>query len=271
MMSLNAAPLSAPPLTAPPLVTAHAGCMGTVANSRASIVAAFASRADIVEVDIRATKDGIVVLTHDDTIPLPGGGRVRVEDLAWEEIRAASAPGGEEGVMRLEMLFDLTGELDRTMRPGRRTVLNLDAKEPSALLVAALLLRARGMESEVIFSGLEIGEIAIAHERLPDFRYLFNADALVPAGRARSGDMDRVCSLASEHGCSGINLEWTRGSAAFVEYARNRGLPVMLWTVDRDEDMRTVLSYGPHSITTNHPDLLAALIGSSGKEKCNVL
>jgi glycerophosphoryl diester phosphodiesterase len=52
-----------------------------------------------------------------------------------------------------------------------------------------------------------------------------------------------------------------------VEIAQSRGFPVTLWTVDREEDMKIVLDYSPDSMTTNRPDILAALIDrhSSGK------
>ncbi len=256
-----------------PLVTAHAGCLGTVPNSRASILAAFASRSDIVEVDIRATKDGVVVLTHDDELAMPGGDRVKIEDLAWEEVRAVSArPGfGAESMMSLECFLDLVAELDGSVSPGGEPMLNLDAKESAAMLAAAAILRARGIESRIIFSGLGIEGIAVAAGEIPEFRYLFNADAVVPPGGGQLSDIERACSLARKNGCGGINLEWTRGSAIFVERAAGHGLPVMLWTVDDETDMKTVLSFGPNSITTNRPDLLAALIAKSRGEETHVL
>jgi hypothetical protein len=45
----------------------------------------------------------------------------------------------------------------------------------------------------------------------------------------------------------------------------------MLWTVDEVADMRIALSFRPHSITTNRPDLLAVLMATSRREEAHVL
>jgi glycerophosphoryl diester phosphodiesterase len=250
-----------------PVIAAHAGCMGTKPNSREAIVAALSSAAQVVEVDIRATKDGAVVLAHDDSLRLEHGRRAELKSILLRDVLRHAAGSGEAAPLELDELFDLVAELGATLRPGRAAVLNLDVKETAVLPRAATLVRRRGLEGSVFFSGLEREGIEAAMEQLSGLRYLFNADELLPAGGAREEDMAEACSLASRYGCCGINLEWTRASRALVEAARSRGLPVTLWTVDREEDMKVVLDYGPDAMTTNRPDLLDALIGrrSSGK------
>ena len=247
-----------------PLITAHAGCMGTLPNSRESFVAAFSSRADIVEADIRSTRDGVPVLTHDDAISIRGSKPVKVGSLDWAEIAALVDTGRADGIMRLEMYLDLAAELDSTLRGGASTVLNLDVKEPVVLGAAAKILRGRGLASSVLFSGLELEGLREARKTLAGLRYLFNADVLSPAGAVRGADCERICSIAAEFGCAGINLEWTKASASFMGRARGAGLPVMLWTVDGIEDMMAALALGPDSITTNEPDILAGLLAKAG-------
>ena len=242
------------------VITAHAGCMGTRPNSRESIVAAFSSEAEIVEVDIRSTKDGAVILAHDDSLSLKGGGKARLSALLHEDIRRHSAALACTPPLDLEELFSLVAELGATLRPGRPTILNLDIKDMDALPRTAALVRKHARQDSVVFSGLDRKGIEAARKELADFRYLFNADAFLPLSGAEEADMARACSLAREFGCCGINLEWTRVSGTLVRTARDWGLPVTLWTVDSREDMRTVLGFGPHSVTTNRPDLLAALI-----------
>ncbi len=238
------------------LVTAHAGCLGTVPNSMANIQAALASEADLVEVDLRATRDGVVVLAHDDSLET-GGGRARIGDLDWEELRKLPHPGGEW--LRLETVLDLAA--------GRDRVLNLDAKELAAMILASRLLRSRGMATDAVFSGLDSVGIRVARENLPGFRYLFNADAEVGEGGEGEGGegtagIAAVCALASASGACGVNLPWTRISASLVDYARRRCLPVLAWTVDDGADMAKALGTGVYSITTHRPDILAELIRS---------
>jgi glycerophosphoryl diester phosphodiesterase len=250
-----------------PVIAAHAGCMGTRPNSREAIVAAFSSAAQVVEVDIRATKDGAVVLAHDDSLRLERGGRAELKSILLEDVMRHAAGSGDAAPLELDELFDLAAKLDATLRPGRAAVLNLDVKETAVLPRAAALVRRRGLEDSVFFSGLEKEGIETAMEQLSGLRYLFNADEFLPVTGAREEDMAEACSLASKFGCYGINLEWTRASGLLVEIAQSRGLPVTLWTVDREEDMKIVLDYGPDSMTTNRPDMLAALIDRHSEEK----
>ena len=236
-----------------PCITAHAGCMNTIPNSRESLIAAFNSGADIVEVDIRASKDRVVVLAHDESIWSSRNGKAKVGDLSWEEIERRSSSAGT-ALLRLENFLEIAEKFNH------ETMLNLDIKDSSALSTAAAIIKARGISASVIFSGLDTEGIRMAREKLPGLAYFFNADELMPLSGATREDMGKTCALASEQGCSGINLEWTRASREFVDFAQSRGLLVMLWTVDDEESMRTALKYRPNSVTTNYPDLLARLM-----------
>ncbi len=244
-----------------PLITAHAGCMGTIPNSRESFIAAFSSKADIIEADIRSTRDGIPVLTHDDSLSLNGSAPIKVGGLDWGELLALVDSGQADGIMRLETYLDLAAELDSALRGGKSSVLNLDIKESASLGAVARIVRNRGLGPMALFSGIKVDGLAEARDALSGLRYLFNADASLIAAESPEAGCRKVCAIASEFGCAGINLEWTNASAEFVRRARTAGFPVMLWTVDKAEDMKTALAYDPDSITTNRPDTLARLLG----------
>lgn len=236
-----------------PYITAHAGCMDTLPNSRQSILAALASEADIVEVDVRASRDNVIILSHDDYLDLPDGTQPKVGDLDWQDMERYS-PASGSAILRIEYFLDLAAQ------SGSNKILNLDIKESSALARTASIIRSHNLEEAVVFSGLGREGIRIAREQLKSMTYFFNADEMLPLSGTREADMNAACSLASEMGCRGINLEWTRASASFVEYAKARGLIVMLWTVDTEAEMLTALSFKPDSLTTNYPDLLARLM-----------
>ena len=244
-----------------PLITAHAGCMGTIPNSSESFVAAFSSKADIIEADIRSTRDGIPVLTHDDSFSINDSAPIKVGSLDWGELLALVDSGQAEGIMRLETYLDLAAELDNSIRGGEASILNLDIKESASLGAVAGIVRNRGLGSTVLFSGIKLDSLPEARSALSGLRYLFNADASLIAAESREAGCRKVCAIASEFGCAGINLEWTNASAEFVSRAKAAGFPVMLWTVDRAEDMKAALALKPDSITTNRPDILARLVG----------
>ena len=206
--------------------------------------------------------DGVVILAHDEGIRAGEGGKAKLRDLLWEDIRRLAVASAGSEVLNLEAFFSLAAELEATSCLEGGRILNLDVKEAEVLPMAAALVREHGMENSVVFTGLDWKGIEAALRHLSGLRYFFNADELLPSSGAREEDMVEACSVASEFGCCGINLEWTRASGLFIEVARSRELSVMLWTVDKEEDMRIVLAYAPDSVTTNRPDMLAAMLST---------
>ena len=70
------------------LVAAHRGAhLGNFENSIASTKEAIRLGVDIVEVDVRTTKDGHLVLMHDASIDRTTTGKGKVEEMTLLEIR----------------------------------------------------------------------------------------------------------------------------------------------------------------------------------------
>jgi glycerophosphoryl diester phosphodiesterase len=95
-------------------------------NSQGSIEAAIARGYWMLEVDVRATKDGEPVLQHDPTMERFYGVKQRPEDLTWKELRALKAqPGGTSPIH-----FD---ELCQMVRGKARLMLDIkNSTMPSA-------------------------------------------------------------------------------------------------------------------------------------------
>jgi glycerophosphoryl diester phosphodiesterase len=62
-------------------------------NTLEAISAAAKCRADLVEVDVRLSKDGTLVLMHDETVNRTSSGSGRVEDLTLDELKALDING----------------------------------------------------------------------------------------------------------------------------------------------------------------------------------
>lgn len=258
-----------------PLITAHAGCQDTVPNSRESIVAAYHSAADIIEVDIRASADGVVFLMHDEAPAAAEGKQMPCEcapfeHMSWKEIQAMDE--GRSEAFCLEDFWNLVENLEAragsessTRAPRRKPFFNLDIKDPGALSATAKIVHAHGMRTRVIFSGLEEKGIEQAHLCIPEYSYFFNADdILADHSQPRIEVIEKICSLALRYGCKGINLEWVLASPELVRVIHEKGLFVMLWTVDDESDMRQAMHCEPDSITTHFPNRLAGLMGKTG-------
>ena len=219
-----------------PLVTAHSGCEGTAANSLDFLRTAIDAGADFAEVDVRLATDGVPILMHDE--PQAGA------DLPPTVVSLESA-----------FMFVSSGSI----------MLNLDLKDDECVEAVVRLVRKHNLSSRVIASGCRMDRASRVRDLGPEIPVLLNAEP--PAANVSGAAYDLfvvgACKAAIEHQCCGLNLDYRSCRPALVEYARTRDLPVSVWTVDDDNDLRKMISMGVHSITTNHPRRLVELLKNS--------
>ena len=70
-------------------------------NTLEAVEAAIASRADYVEVDLRTSKDGRLLLCHDERVDRTTDGRGLVRELTWDSLSRLSVRGREGGRLSL--------------------------------------------------------------------------------------------------------------------------------------------------------------------------
>ncbi len=143
----------------PMLVVAHRACHnpaprhampGSVPeNALAGIERCIALGVDIAEVDVRRTRDGYLVLIHDDSVDRTTDGHGKVADLSLAEIRALHLRTNEGGA-DATMTDQTVPTLDAALAAAKgRILLNLDVQAGLyAETVAAV--RAAGQQDGVI-------------------------------------------------------------------------------------------------------------------------
>ncbi|HUD30949.1 MAG TPA: glycerophosphodiester phosphodiesterase family protein [Novosphingobium sp.] len=132
------------------MVVAHRACwQGTSENSIDAIEACIAAGVDMVELDVRATRDGKLVLMHDPSVDRMTDGTGMVADLDWKRLRKLRLrEGGGRG-------SPLTGRriptFEQALRTARnRILINVDAKAQLSAKVRAMI-DAQGMRRQVLF------------------------------------------------------------------------------------------------------------------------
>jgi glycerophosphoryl diester phosphodiesterase len=80
------------------MITAHRGSWRKAPeNSLQAILHSIDSGVDIVEIDVQKTKDGCLVLMHDETVDRMTNGSATIVDLTFEEIRSLRLKQGQGG------------------------------------------------------------------------------------------------------------------------------------------------------------------------------
>jgi len=232
-----------------PLVIAHRGASAyRPQNTLPAFDLAVAQRADMIETDLHRTRDGAVVITHDEELAGLGGvGEIAGASLA--EIRALDAGGGER-VPTLDEILDRVGDqIPFNLELKRAVRADYDGLEAQALAA----VRSRGLLARTLWSSFYDSVLGRLRALAPDARLALLISSRYPI---------RILERARELGAEAINPEASIVSAALVEDAHAAGLAVYVFTVDDLTEMQRLLALGVDGLFTNHPDRMRALVDS---------
>lgn len=231
----------------PTLVIAHRGASAyRPENTLAAYELAIEMGADMIEIDLHRTRDGAIVVTHDED--LSGlGGRGEIAAATLSEVRSLDAGRGER-VPTLDEVLE---------RFGRRIPFNLELKRGAAgpyegLEAAALeAVERRGLLERTLFSSFY--DDVLARLRALSARARI---ALLLSRHHPQGALERAARLGAE----AVNPERRLATPALVQAAHGAGLDVHVFTVDADEELRRLVELGLDGIFTNVPDRLRRLV-----------
>ena len=90
-----------------PLAIAHRGASDyRIENTLEAFQLAAELGAEMWELDVRLSKDGVVVVCHDESLERVAGNQLRIPDATWEEISKVKLHGNQR-VPRLEEVIEL--------------------------------------------------------------------------------------------------------------------------------------------------------------------
>jgi glycerophosphoryl diester phosphodiesterase len=222
-------------------VIAHRGAWGRHReNTLEAFVEARRLGADGVELDVRASADGALVVHHDAEIPGVGSvARLRVAELPpWVPLVAAA----------LEACAGMTSVLEIKNLP---TEPDWDPSEAVATSLAALV---GGREADdVVVSSFSLATLGAVHSADP---------ALATAWLTLPGfDQSQALRTVVERGHRQLHPHHRGVNAALVEEAHGAGVAVTTWTVDDPARMGELAGMGVDAIITNVPDVALSVLG----------
>ena len=237
-----------------PLIWGHRGASGYAPeNTLASFAKAAEMKADGIELDIQLTKDGQIVVCHDEFIDRTSTGKGFLKDYTLTELRQfdfskvmPNAPWADIPLM--SEVFELIRPTDLTINIELKTgVFDYEGIEEKILAMT----KEYGMEDRVIYSSFNHYSIKRIHALKPDAKtaFLYMDGPIGMPAYAASHGVDAVHPWF-------VNLRF----AGFMEECRKRGLQVNTWTANEDYEIRFCLQYGVDAIITNYPDRVRRII-----------
>ncbi len=230
------------------LKIAHRGASGTAPeHTRPAFMRALELGADMIEMDIQLSRDGYLVVFHDETLERTSNGQGAVREHTLADLKALDTGSwfGEafagEPLMTLEEVVELV---------GRKAMLNLEIKSPPgdwsnvALKTIAVLTYA-GILGTTVVSCFEMQALQKVREISPSARIgvLWHDPEWEGAWR-----WARELAAWSFH-------PWAKVvTAEGVRQAHQHGLRVLTWTVNEPEEIERVLSMGVDGVMGDFPE-----------------
>ena len=230
-----------------PLIWGHRGASGHAPeNTLPAFQLAADMGADGVELDVQMTRDGEIVVCHDETIDRTSSAKGWLKDYTLSELKALDFSCGHldwEGtkIPTMEEVFDLLKPTGLTINIEIKTGIIFYEGIEEKLLE---LTRRKGWEDRVIYSSFN-------HLTVQKIRNL-NLDA--PTGLLYGDGPLNMPEYAKNIGAVALhpaiyNLQYPR----FMEECRERELEVNVWTVNSEKEIKYCLDMGVHAIITNYP------------------
>jgi len=227
-------------------------------NTLAAFRKAVELRPDMMECDVRRSHDGHLVVIHDPTVDRTTNGKGAVADLSLAEIRRLDAGSWFGPAFAGERI------------PTLEEVLEL-ARGKAKLIVE---VKEYGLEDRVVSAAeaREMGDqvfIASFHYRIGvrmpelDTRFPFIPLAYLP-GKADEDESVRVADEAAAVNGSIFGVNYAAITPALVRATHAANLRLMAWTVDNEEDIRSMIEIGVDAIASNRLALLLHVLSKLG-------
>ncbi|MBQ7907035.1 MAG: hypothetical protein IJ309_03570 [Clostridia bacterium] len=230
-------------------VAGHRGdCYNYYENTISAFKAAIDAGADMIETDLRLSKDGHIVLIHDDTVNRTTNGKGKVSEMTLEELKALNAGNilTEEKIPTLKELFQLVKPLNIT--------LNLEFKDTytkenegrciKCIEDALLLACEYGLEERIVVNSFDAWVLEYVYKK---YGKKYPLHGFYPYR-----EMFNVTINPDEHlYCACI---FDNENKAHYDYLIEKGIePWIGASVTRKANLQLCQSYGARLITTNNP------------------
>ena len=243
-----------------PVIFAHRGASAHAPeNTLAAFELALAQQTDAIELDVKLSADGHVIVIHDSSVARTTNGHGKVQNMTLAELKALDAGSFFSSQFAGERIPTLNEVFDAM---GKRTFINIELKNHRShgedlVETVCMLVKKHQMQKYVMFSSFFPNALSKAHSYLPS----------VPRG------------LLALHGFLGVwarsfgfnfgkydalhpNLrDFTQQEVTRVHRLKRR---VHVYTVNKEEDIRRLYKWGVDGIFTDDPQLAVKVRTGAG-------
>jgi glycerophosphoryl diester phosphodiesterase len=235
-------------------IYAHRGAsMDSPENTISSIKLAMEQGADGVEFDVRVSKDGHVVLMHDETTKRIGGVDKKVSDQTLEELRQLDVGEWFDAKFKGERIATLSEAL-AAVDDGKYALVEIKSKADSVDTIATALKAIPDFEAKARIISFDQEVCAKSRAALPTIPVY-----LVVSGLKKEGTEEFVpyhdgyLTAVTGPKLTGLVPDLRSLSDDFVAKAKEKNVKIIAWTANEPELVRKLDQWGIEGIETDAP------------------
>jgi len=223
-------------------------------NTLAAFKLGWHQGADAVELDVHLTRDGQLVVIHDDNTKRIAGLDRKVADQTLTELRALDA-GKWKGKEWTGEKIPVLDEVLAAIPEGKRLVIEVKEGPEAIPPLAEAFKRSGRKPAEIVIIGFSFDAMKAARQQFLDTQvyWLASFDAKKQAA-GEAPTLEELIQKSVEARFDGLNLSYKWPiNGPFVKKVKDAGLKLYVWTVDDPALAKELVAAGVDGITTNRP------------------
>ena len=233
---------------------AHRGFSGRYPeNTMLAFEKALETGCDGIELDVHLSRDGEIVIIHDEELDRTTDGRGWVKDHTLEQLRALDASAGYKGVYGVNPIPTLREYFELVKDTGILTNIELKTgvfEYPGIEEKTLRLIDEFGLRERVIISSFNHFSILRFQALAPDIKLGFLTESWYIG----------VGQYAKAHGVQCVHPIFNNLTPECLTEIQQAGREINTWTVNTREDMLDLLEKGVDGLIGNFPDLCGQVI-----------
>ncbi len=229
-----------------PLVIAHRGASAVAPeNTLVAFSRAMEMGANMIELDLHATRDGHVVVIHDNDLRHTTNLRGKVSEMTLEGLRKADAGKGER-VPTLQETLELTrGKIQ----------LYLEIKDRKAAAETVRMVRDYGVKDEVLLASFDLPLMKKLGDEISDIEIglILGNTTLNPFVRWREAFPEIAFK---NYNYQTLCMQVKLCSARLARNIKAQGKKLYVWTANSEHEYQAMIERGVDGICTDTPDRL---------------
>ncbi len=208
---------------------------------------------DGIELDVQLTKDGELVIIHDESVDRTTDGKGLVVSYTLEELKKLDASYIYRGKMGFNPIPTL-GEYFELVKDSP-IVTNIELKTgineyPGIEEKVYAMIQEYHLEDRIIISSFNHYSVMRMKAMAPELVYGFLSDTWIyDAGK-----------YTRSHGVACYHPSVVQLKKEIVDEAKAQGIVINTWTVNTEEQVRDLYAKGVDTVIGNYPDMTARVL-----------